>query len=95
MITVELTPCVKDVSLEVFRQWGSPTFKLSGRDAQIESDIRFVFLIDLASLILSESELVKMLVLELPGPRVIWTISSALEMHALPEILYPLIHVKQ
>jgi len=71
LTTVELTPCVRDVSLEVFWQLGSPTFKLSGIPAQIESAILFVLLIALASLMLSESELVKMLVFELPGPRVI------------------------
>ena len=36
LITVELIPCVRDVSLEVFWQLGSPTFKLSGIPEQIE-----------------------------------------------------------
>jgi hypothetical protein len=75
-------------------QLESSVFKLSGMEAQTELVILFVLLIVFASLMLLESELKKTL-LESAGPTVIWTVRSLLQMHVLPEMLYPLIQVKQ
>jgi hypothetical protein len=69
--TVELTPSLRDAILAVFWQFVSLDFNESGSPAQIESKMRFVSLSALAILMLSESESLKMLVLELPEPRVI------------------------
>ena len=70
-------------------------FMLLGNAKQTEFNIRLAPRITLACLMLSESKAKKILEVEQLGPITMETIRSALEVHVLPEILYPLMQVKQ
>ena len=70
-------------------------FMLLGNAKQTEFNILFVPRITMACLMLAESGAKKMLKVELLAPITMETIRSALEVHVLPEILYPLMQVKQ